>query len=169
MRFGIRLGPQSTLARFRHADRPARQGSGAALRHAYDKAAMALKACRRVYDATPATSPGQWAYVDQLPRSRIKMACYLCGAPTPAGKSVHRIVQTGTAYTGWGITKNPTVNALLSGVKRGPRRYYSLQTLCPKCAMKDAAERRTKSKGRLALIAFLFGIVIVLFILSVHK
>jgi hypothetical protein len=97
------------------------------------------------------------------------MACYQCGAPTPAGQAFRRNVPTGIAYTGWGITRNPTVNAILSGVKRGPRRYYSLRTLCRECAMKNDARPTTNSRGRLALIAFLFGIAIMLFILSVHK
>jgi hypothetical protein len=97
------------------------------------------------------------------------MACYLCGAPTPAGRAYRRKVQTGTAYTGWGITKNPTVNALLSGVKRGPRRFYSLRTLCRECAVKYDLEREPKWRGRLALLALLFGIAVMLFILSVHK
>ena len=95
------------------------------------------------------------------------MACYRCGAPTPAGTAYRRKVLTGAAYTGYGITKNPTLNAIIAGTK--PRRFYSLRTICRDCVLKFEAERRAKKKGRLALVAMLLGIAIMIFILSVHK
>jgi hypothetical protein len=95
------------------------------------------------------------------------MACYLCGAPTPAGKAVLAEIRTGSAYTGYGITKNPTLNAIIAGTK--PRKFYSLRTICRDCKFKLDAERKGKKRGRLALVALLFGIAIMLFILSVHK
>jgi hypothetical protein len=93
------------------------------------------------------------------------MACYLCHAPTPAGRAERRHIQSGIAYTGWGITKNPTINAWLSGVKRGPRRFYGLRTLCPDCAAKHDAGIRDR---RFALIILVVGAALIGFMLLGH-
>jgi hypothetical protein len=87
------------------------------------------------------------------------MACYLCGASTAGGRRERRVVETGAAYTGWRFTKNPAINALLSGSKRGPRTYYGPRTLCLECSEKY--DRATKAR-RVAILLTLFVVALII-------
>jgi hypothetical protein len=94
--------------------------------------------------------------------------CYFCGSAIPKGQGDRRRVNTGYSIAGFNFTTRPVfgwvINSLVSNRKANIRSYYSMRTLCARCAAKrDTVERRVLLvSGSAFLFAVLFVILLVL-------